>query len=202
MQQSRKTYSITSDQQLQTLVSAARQEIVDVLAQMGTVSVAELAAALGRPADALYYHLRILKKAGLIQEVIDRKEGGSTEARFRTLGQDLRIDYDAARKKDSGRLSNVVSSMLRLGIRDFKEAAGNPEVAVSGAQRELWASRKTGWLERKDLQRLIEHLDALTSSMPADPTDGELYGVTILVTPLNRRRPRNSSKALKRKGSK
>jgi predicted transcriptional regulator len=44
--------------QLAALATAARQEIVDVLEQMGTVSVAEMAGALGRPADALYFHLR------------------------------------------------------------------------------------------------------------------------------------------------
>jgi DNA-binding transcriptional ArsR family regulator len=57
---------VRTKKQLAALVSAGRQEIVDVLSQIGTVSVAELAAALNRPADAIYYHLRVLKRAGLV----------------------------------------------------------------------------------------------------------------------------------------
>jgi hypothetical protein len=54
---------VRSGKQLAALAAAARQEIVDVLEQMDTVSVAALAAALGRPADALYFHLRALTRA-------------------------------------------------------------------------------------------------------------------------------------------
>jgi|ERR1017187_7652657 predicted transcriptional regulator len=59
-------YVVRNEKQLAALASSARPEIVDVLSQMGTVSVAELASALGRPADSLYYHLKVLKEIGLV----------------------------------------------------------------------------------------------------------------------------------------
>jgi predicted transcriptional regulator len=46
-------YTIYGKKELRALASFARQEIIDVLAQMGTVSAPELAQALGRPADTL-----------------------------------------------------------------------------------------------------------------------------------------------------
>ena len=46
-------YIIRSKRQMRALAASTRQEILDVLPRMGTVSVAELATALGRPADAL-----------------------------------------------------------------------------------------------------------------------------------------------------
>ena len=49
------TYLIRSEKQLAALTAATRQELVDVLERLGTVSVRELAAALGRPADALNF---------------------------------------------------------------------------------------------------------------------------------------------------
>lgn len=58
MAPTRPVYFVRGKRQLAALAAAARQEVVDVLAEMGSVSVAELAAALGRPADALYFHLR------------------------------------------------------------------------------------------------------------------------------------------------
>ena len=72
---------IRSEKQLATLVAAARQEIVDVLAELGAVSVAELATALGRPADALYFHLRALTRAGLVQKAGYRSRPRGKEAK-------------------------------------------------------------------------------------------------------------------------
>ena len=48
---------------------------MDVLAEAGTLSVAEIAVILGRPADALYFHLRALKLAGLVRQASYRYRG-------------------------------------------------------------------------------------------------------------------------------
>jgi predicted transcriptional regulator len=85
---------IRSEEQLAALGSAARQEIADVLAEMGTVSVAAIAATLGRPADALYFHLRALKKAGLVRQVGYRSRAGRKEALFRTVAPELWLRYE------------------------------------------------------------------------------------------------------------
>jgi len=193
MAKSRTPYIIDSKKQLAVLVSAARQEIVDVLAQMGTVSVTELAATLGRPADALYYHLRILRTAGLIQEDGSRVTGGKRESLFRALGSELRIDYEESRRKSNRALAGIASSMLRLGIRDFRQAIQNEDVVVAGAKRELWTFRKTGWLTPKDLVQINESIERLGNAVSRPRGRGELYGITILLTPLNRQR-RGASK--------
>ncbi len=71
-------------------------------------------ATLGRPPDALYYHLRILLRAGLVENAGNRKTGRRQEALFRALACDLRIDYDLARHSHEKTLTAVVGSMLRL----------------------------------------------------------------------------------------
>jgi predicted transcriptional regulator len=186
-------YVIASKKQLTALTSASRQEILDVLMQMGAASVAELAATLGRPPDALYYHLRILLRAGLVENAGNRKTGRRQEALFRAIARDLRIDYDLARRSQEKTLTAVVGSMLRLGIRDFRHAIRNESVIVSGKHRELWATRKTGWLTKSDLHGILESIERLGRSVARPSGRGQLYGVTILLTPLNRRRkPKNS----------
>jgi len=193
MAKSNSLHVVASKKQLTALTSASRQEILDVLAQMGTVSVAELAATLGRPSDALYYHLRILVRAGLVQNVGNRKAGRRPEALFRAVARDLRIDYDLARRNDEKALAAVAASMLRLGIRDFRRAIRSRAVVVSGEYRELWAARKTGWLKKKDLPDILESMERLSQSVARPCGSGQLYGITILLTPLNRRRkPKNS----------
>jgi predicted transcriptional regulator len=193
MPPSNSIYVIASKKQLSALTSASRQEILDVLTQMGTVCVTELAATLGRPPDALYYHLRILQRVGLIEKIGERKTTRRQEALFRAIARDLRIDYDLARRKDEKTLSAVAASMLRLGIRDFRRAIRNRSVIVSGEYRELWAARKTGWLRKGDLPSLLESIERTAQSVARPSVEGQLYGITILLTPLNRRRkPKNS----------
>src|SRR5437773_10647780 len=119
MAPSRRVHVIKSPLQSAALASAARQEIVDVLSRMGTVTVAELAAALGRPADALYYHLRVLVRAGLVVPIASGRPHGRRDTRFRTIAPELHLQYSSADPKRVRSTSAIVSSMLRLGIRDF-----------------------------------------------------------------------------------
>lgn len=181
-------YIIDSKKQLTALASAARQEILDILVQMGTVSVTELAATLDRAPDGLYYHLRILMQAGLVNRVGARRAKRRREVLFRAVARDLRIDYEESRQRNTKTLTAVIGSMLRLGIRDFRDALRNGEAIVSGKNRELWASRKTGWLEKNQLNGVLESIERLGQAVARPRGAGQLYGITILLTPLNRRR--------------
>jgi DNA-binding transcriptional ArsR family regulator len=182
-----KAHLIESREQLRALASAARQEIVDVLSRMGTVSVAELAATLGRPADALYYHLRVLVSVGLVVEVIDRAAAGRREARYRTISPELHLRYSSEDSRKLRDTSAIVSSMLRLGTRDFRRALQGGEARLSGPDRELWALRATGWLKSQDIQRINAKIQDLRDSVWQPKSDGRLYGITILLTPLDHR---------------
>ncbi|MBV9481182.1 MAG: helix-turn-helix transcriptional regulator [Acidobacteria bacterium] len=163
---------------------------MDVLTQMGPVLVSELASVLGRPADALYYHLRTLTQAGLVHESRCRGPKGREAALFRAVGTDLRIDYEALRGHNANALGNVISSMMRLGIRDFRKALCNEKITVSGQERELWALRRVGWLTKDDLKAVVKSMEKLADSVAQPSGKGQLYGITILLTPLKRRRAR------------
>lgn len=169
---------------MRALASAARQEIIDVLAHLGTVSVPELAQALDRPVDGLYYHLRILQKAGLVEETGSRVRNGLTQALYRA--RNITIDYEAARRGNKKALLEVTSSMLRLSFRDFEDAVRSDEVVVAGGKRELWLARKTGRLTKTELARLNRLIRDLLESVTPGSDDGQLYGLTVLLTPVNR----------------
>lgn len=183
-----KRHVIRSQKQMAVLTSAPRQEIVDILADAGTLSVAELAAVLGRPADALYFHLRALLRVGLVRQAGFRYRGRRKEALFRTIAPDLWLQYQPRHEPNRRAVTAVVSSMLRLGIRDFRRSFQRGDVIVSGRRRELWALRKAGHLSLPDLavvNRLIERLRSATSKPKGH---GRLYAVTVLLTPLDHRR--------------
>jgi DNA-binding transcriptional ArsR family regulator len=191
-------YVIRSQKQLGALVSAARQEIVDVLAEMGTVSVADLAATLGRPADALYFHLRALIKAGLVRPAGYRSRGGRKEALFCTVAPDLWLHYEPRSERNRQAVTAIVGSMLRLGIRDFRRAFQS-DVIVSGAQRELWALRKTGRLSLAQIAGVNRSIESLKGTLSKPNRGGRLYGITVLLTPLDHRQ-RKSQRRTKAPG--
>jgi DNA-binding transcriptional ArsR family regulator len=182
-----KTPLIRSEKQLAALAAAARQEIFDVLEQMGTVSVAELAAALGRPADALYFHLRVLTRVGLVRNVGYRVRSGGQEALYCTVAPDLRLQYEPHNAANRKGVSAIVSSMLRLTMRDFEGSFQPGNVLVSGAHRELWALRKVGRLTRVQLAKLNQRINGLVQDVAAPGGQGRLYALTVILTPLDHR---------------
>jgi len=186
MEPSEPPYIVSTKKQLAALGSGARQEIVDVLANTGAVSVAELATAMGRPADALYYHLRVLQQAGLVVHAGYRGRGKHREELIAAVSPDLRLPYEFGEDGNGAEIGAIVASMLRLSVRDFDAAFEAGEAETSGPGRELLAMRKVGWLTAHDVaeaNRAIADLAKLTEK----PTGrGRLYAVTVVLTPLDR----------------
>ena len=187
---------IKTKKELAALVSGARQEIVDVLSQMETPSVAELATALGRPADAIYYHLRILQRAGLVVCAGSRNHGKRQEQLFRTISPDLRLAYKIGKRGNVREITAIVRSMLRLGARDFRDAFHGGDAKVSGRGRELWALRTTGWLKAEEVVKLNRSISSLARAVSKPRREGRLYGITVLLTPLDHRARRTAAKVV------
>jgi DNA-binding transcriptional ArsR family regulator len=190
---------------LRALASPARQELVDILARLGPASAAALSRVIGRPADGLYYHLRELQRVGLVRRVPRRNGAGGPAASgrhaalFQTVQEEPAIRHDAAPGGNSPAVAAIVSSMLRIGIRDFRRAAAIPGVRTREPGRELWALRVTGWLAPNDLREVNRRMHALRQSAGRPGPGGKLYAVTILLAPLGRarkkqRRPRKAAR--------
>ena len=113
-----RVHMIHTATQLKALAAAARQEIVDVLEQLGTVSVADL-----------------VRHAG------DRVRPGGKEALFCTAKPALQLRYEPRNAGNRRAVSAVVASMMRMANRDFQRSFRPGQVVVSGVQRELWALR-------------------------------------------------------------
>jgi len=104
-----------SPAQVRALVGPVRQELVDVLESAGPSSVAELGAHLGRPADALYHHLRRLEKVGLVVERERRKEGRHVFAVYDLARRPVRLNYAApVRSVDIGRVVAAAQRLTRV----------------------------------------------------------------------------------------
>lgn len=187
MSKASQPYIIQSKEQMAALKAPTRQEILDVLAPMGDASIAEIAVALGRPADSLYYHMRILQKSGLVLAAGERTTGTHREALFRTPSPDMRLAYEPGPKGNARNVTPIVDAMLRLTARDVVEGFQDEGVVVAGDNRELWATRTTSWLTVQELMKVnlyIAKLRNVTTQSPAG--NGRLFGLTMVLTPLNR----------------
>jgi predicted ArsR family transcriptional regulator len=128
------SYRIRRKEQLAAVVSPVRQEIVDALAAAGPSSAAQLADRLGRPADALYHHLRVLMRSGLVVEHSRRRTAYRTEAIYATvrMARRFQADFDVRARGSLDAWERAVATLLRLGIRDFRRALGGEVRADQG----------------------------------------------------------------------
>ena len=179
--------AISKPAHLKALASPVRQELIDLLVRTGPASAAELGRLIQRPADGLYYHLRQLQRVGLVSSAEMRERAGRTEELFRAVHQVPTLRHDPSPGGNSPAVIAIVSSMLRLGIRDFKKGAASPEVRAHGVRRELWALRVTGWLSPTQLAGANRQIRALHEMPGRRSPRGKLYGITILLTPLGHR---------------
>lgn len=186
-------------EQIALLASPARIEIMDTLEALGgAVSVAELAQALGRPADGLYYHLRQLADGDLIEEEL---AGAGRRYRTRTRpGARLRLRYKPGKTDNARAVRRVAASTARVAARDFARALADPDTVVEGALRELWVSRAKGWVgaaELAQINRLLNQLGNLLQR-PRAPSRNKLIALSWVLAPLAVKPARRQAKPRRR----
>jgi len=166
---------IRDAKQIATLASPLRITLVDTLEAIGPCSIADLARAVGVKPDALYYHLRMLEKRGLVRRDANIVRSHGT----------LTLAYDAADKRNVAAVTSVVSSLLRGALRMFRKAF-KPGVRTNGKRRELWAAQRTVRLSPQELETvnrlLTELLDTFGDAREAHSGD-RLYSITFVLAP-------------------
>jgi len=186
-----RAYDITRPQQVRALASGIRQEIVDAAEVLGPCSIADLAAALGRPADGLYYHVRLLMRVGLLVEAGRRAAGRRQEVLLRTPGRPMRLK---AAIDQAQSLSEINRAMMRLGARDFRRAIESPEARTIGPARNVYSGRTTGRLTPAQVRRIGVLIRQIQEEFAREPAPGaRLHAVTLMLVPLCRRSSRRAS---------
>jgi DNA-binding transcriptional ArsR family regulator len=160
--------AISDPQQIKALASSIRHELVDMIFALGgEASVSEISENCGLHADGIYYHLRILQRAKLIEPI---GKANGRNRRFRLLGDGkvpLRIAYQTTTVSDRDLLLVYVHGLLEAAKSDFGNALNSEhEKQNQDESRRLWAARNKGWVNESDLSEinaLLERLCALMS---------------------------------------
>lgn len=186
--------TIADPEQISSLASPVRQEIVDTVKALGPCSVAEVADELGRPADGLYYHLRRLLRSGLLVEAGERAAARGREKLYASPGGEhgIQLRYAPADPDNVEAVTRVVGGMMRVTERDFAAALSSGRVVVEGPLRDLWAARMKGWLSDAELAEARGLLDRLRElfERPRRGDDQRLHALTFVIAPVSASRRR------------
>ncbi|MEO8743557.1 MAG: helix-turn-helix domain-containing protein [Lysobacteraceae bacterium] len=195
-----RTSSVIDDaKQIDALATSIRFEIVSALEAMDdAATVAELADALGRPADGLYYHLRALVRAGVLHEQID-----AGVRRYRSTvpaGQRSRLGYKPGATKNAKAVERTATSMSRLSQRDFANAIARSDSVVAGPLRELWAARVRAWVGDEELTELNRLLNEIVQLLhrPRSKDADKLIALHWIVAPIDAKPARRANAATKK----
>jgi DNA-binding transcriptional ArsR family regulator len=151
-----KPFLVTSAKQLQVIASPGREEIMDVVSLIGPCSITELAGALGRSRNSLYYHVRALRDCGLLVETQRSREGQKRTAYYDPSGRPLAVHFDLSTKDRKRAVIALARARIRSAARGFERACRPGAVLVEGSRRNLWATHLKGWLSDEELEEANE----------------------------------------------
>lgn len=181
--------------QYRVLLSPTRFEIFESMRFLAPCAVPVVAQSLGRPADALYQHIRKLQKAGIVRAVGTLKTGRHTQTLYDLIADD--IDFSHLRGDTAQKVIDLAGRMfLSVGRRTLRDALRANAIEYEPERRNLTILNNLAWLTREDYARVRSHVLQIVQIMDeARPRrQGELYMVLNLACPVVRR-PRRGSDA-------
>ncbi len=172
-------------------MAPVRAEILEALRLLGPCSVAEIAAALDRPADSLYRHLEVLESVGVVVETGYRKAGRNAERMVDVIADDFAIDFrDRGGAAENKAIVDSVASFTKAITRAVRDSAAARQIDFSADSRNISVNYELGWLTPErfaEVRALIRRLKAIMDESKRSPS-GRLYMTLAIATPVTRRR--------------
>ena len=128
-------FTVATVEQMEALASPVRHQIHLAMEMLGACSVNELAKRMDRVPETLYYHVRRLEEAGILQRIGSRVGVGRDEAIYRLKGKCLRVDTSRSSPRFLNAMAKGCGSLLRFAQRSFERALG------AGAERRIVPKR-------------------------------------------------------------
>lgn len=164
-------------------------------------SIAELAAALDRPADALYRHIAKLERIGIVVAVGMRHTGRRSEQVYDLVADDLRVAFkDATHRTANKAYNDTVQSIVKIVSRTARDGAAAGQLVGLGDERMLVGKIEHAWLTREEFQAVRAMIMGIKEFMDSRKgrREGRLYCAAFVALPVTRKRgatARNERKA-------
>ncbi len=164
------------------LSSTVRRDILQLLSDRGPSSVADLASDMGRPADALYYHVRLLLNTSLITKHDTRRSSRRDEIVYALFGESESRNQGKIQSKSP----QETASLLSTSGKEYERGFGLSGVVTRGEKINLLAKRRTAWLNDAEISILKMHLSALDEILKKGKKqeNTQLFAFTFVLAPL------------------
>ncbi len=180
---------LNDDQRQAVTESTVRLEIMETLLDLVPCSISELARELGRSPQSLYYHIEILTKVGLINQVCTRRAGKRDEAVYDLPAKWIRfVNNNDPDRRDT--LFKLAHTILRITEKNYQQAYHRGFVeAIDEKVENIYLRRQRGRLTDEALRKVYEHINAIGELFEEGriTNEGQQYGLSVVLTPLESR---------------
>lgn len=172
--------------QMEALASPVRHQIHLAMEMLGECSVNELAERMGRVPETLYYHIRRLKKVGIVEQVGRRAGAGREEAIYQLNAKRLRVDPSQTSPRFLRAMAKGCGSLLRFAQRSFDRALEAGADRRASPKRSLRIDQATVRLSAGNLAELNKRLNSVQSFLDDadEPSEQKMYVITLATAPL------------------
>jgi predicted transcriptional regulator len=182
---------VTQPKAWATIIAPVRLEIIESLRMIAPCSIAELAAALDRPADALYRHIAKLERAGVVVSAGMRHTGRRSEQVYDLVADDLRVAFkDASQRTANKAYNDTVQSIVKIVSRTSRDASAAGQLAGSSDERVLIGKIEHSWLTHEEFQAVRAMMMGIKEFMDSRKgrREGRLYCAAFVALPVTRKR--------------
>lgn len=191
-----RVHTVSSPAAWEVLVAPARAEIVEAFRLLGPCSIAEVAEAIGRPADTLYRHIAQLIDAGFLRDAGVRKGERNLERLVDTVADDFVIDFkDHTGAAENRAIVTTANSFLSAMGRAVRDSAAARQLVFSNKHRNISINYELSWLRDEDYQEVRSLIRRLKQIMDEGKTrrEGRLYMTLAMACPVTRKRSSRST---------
>jgi len=180
-----KRLSLTTREEVEAVASPVRMEIIRHMQSHERATVGELSGYMRRSADSLYYHVRLLIEAGVLERVGMRPAGRREEAVLALSAQGLTIAVEDAAGAGAEAAIRTTRDILREAEENLRRAI---ERDPAGAQADSApvVARLRSRLDDAGRAEVRAHLDAISEIFIRCKTDsaGTPHELTMLLVPV------------------
>jgi hypothetical protein len=160
--------------------------------ELGPCPIADVAAASGRPADALYRHVSILVKAGFLVDAGTRKGKRNPERLYDAAANDFRAPNvrRAGAADERQMIAATAEAFAKATARSMRASASAGRLACDAASRNFAVTHYLTWLTTSRFEEVRSLLLRIKEIVEAGRREqvGELYESLAILTPVTRAR--------------
>jgi len=184
-------HQITNPRSWAVVIAPVRLEVVEAMRMIAPCSIADIAAALDRPADALYRHIDKLRRAGIVVDAGSRRTGRRTEQVFDLAADDFRPAFKEIAPRAANKAYNdTIQSILKIASRSARDSAAANQLVGLGDERNLIGKIEHAWLSHEEFLAVRAMMMGIKEFMDSRKgrREGRLYLAALVALPVTRKR--------------